>query len=149
MPHCTQYSMSSACLLMPHTSAVTHPCFTHRSLAHEHSSFSLYDCSVQSTQARCSSSCTPQREGGWHRGSGRSSLAGQESTGKTTPDAWSACRSLRSTCSCCVSACDNMLRSAVQPASADEALKACNGKEDQHTLCKGWSIHIGVQLLCL
>ena len=60
-----------------------------------------------------------------HLGSGRSRRAGQESLGKTTPDACSACSFSRSACSCCVSACDSMLRSAAQPDSADDALNAC------------------------
>lgn len=42
-----------------------------------------------------------------------------------TPDACSACSFSRSACSCCVSACDSMLRSAAQPDSADDALNAC------------------------
>ena len=68
------------------------------------------------------SSCTRSAA---HLGSGRSRRAGQESVGKTTPDACSACSFSRSACSCCVSACDSMLRSAAQPDSADDALNAC------------------------
>jgi len=67
----------------------------------------------------------PAAGGRAHRGSGRSSLAGHESAGKTTPAACRPSRSRRSAASCCVSACDSMLRSAAQPDSADDALNAC------------------------